>query len=143
VRALSAHEGVARPHITGAHFRRHAFGRHALYRTLVAEADGVVVGMVAFNGSFSSQGGAVGLRIVDLIVAAHWRGRGIGRRLVAAVGHQARRRGGDWVAWMVRRDNRVARGFYRALGAKLDPDLTMYLRRRRLDRLLARAGPEP
>ena len=43
------------------------------------------------------------------------------------------------MAWMVRRDNGLAQGFYRALGAKPDPDLTMYLKWPRLARLLARA----
>ena len=125
--------------MTAAHFRRHAFGRGAAYRTLVAEVEGRVVGMVAFNASFSSQSGAPGLRIVDLVVAPDFRGRGIGRQLMATVGRRVVEGGGDWMAWMVRRDNGLARRFYRALGAKPDPDLTMYLKGPRLARLLARA----
>jgi GNAT superfamily N-acetyltransferase len=136
VRALSAHEGQGPPRFTAEQFRRHAFGPDAVYSTFVAEVDGERIGMVAFHGGFSSQIGEAGLHVVDLYVAGPWRRRGVGRRLMGAVGREARGRGCQWIAWTVRRDNPLALEFYQGIGGRVDPDVTMYLRGPTLDRLL-------
>lgn len=126
------------------HFRRHAFGLDAVYRTFIAETAGEPVGMVAFHGGSSSRSGASGLQVDDLYVVESWRRRGVGAQLLAAVGYEARQRGGDWVAWMVRPDNPLALAFNRGIGRKLDAGFTMYLRGPRLYRLLARVPhPDP
>jgi GNAT superfamily N-acetyltransferase len=107
--------------------------------TFIAEAAGEPVGIVAFHGGFSSRRGASGLQVDDLYVVESWRRCGVGAQLLAAVGYEARQRGGDWVAWMVRPDNPLAFAFYRGIGGTLNADFTMYLRGSRLDRLVTRA----
>jgi GNAT superfamily N-acetyltransferase len=64
-------------------------GRHAI----VAEEDGAVVGMATLQVLVSTaEGGPVGL-VEDVIVCSHYRGRGIGGKLIAGLEGIARREG--------------------------------------------------
>jgi ribosomal protein S18 acetylase RimI-like enzyme len=65
------------------------------------------------------------VHLADLYVVKSARRKGVGRALMAAVARECRKAGGTWVAWYVQRDNREARGFYRAIGAKQDADIPL------------------
>ena len=104
---------------TTAIVRRDALGRPRRFRAVVAEVAGRVVGYASTIDGYNTDRAAPELFMLDLFVLARWRGRGIGRALVITVAREAVRRRLGSVQWGVRRDNAGARGFYRALGARL------------------------
>ena len=87
--------------------------------------------------------GAVAMRevsgeaeILNLAVAAQWRRRGIGKRLMEAALHAARERGATRVFLEVRESNAGARTFYAQLGFSQDGRRPNYYRDPREDALL-------
>lgn len=89
-------------------------GGHRL--VLVAERDGVVVGMVTVQLVVSTaEGGLAGL-VEDLVVAAAARRGGIGRRLLVRAGAWARARGASRLQLLADRGNLPALRFYARLG---------------------------
>lgn len=83
----------------------------------MAEADRRVVGYASFVPGYNTDLAARELWMLDLFVAARWRGHGVGRALVSAVAREAVRRRLTCVEWGVRGDNTRATRFYRRLGA--------------------------
>lgn len=83
----------------------------------MAEADRRVVGYASFVTGYNTDIAARELWMLDLFVAARWRGHGVGLALVRAVAGEAVRRRLTCVEWGVRGDNARARRFYRRLGA--------------------------
>lgn len=107
--------------------RRHLFGPGRAAEALVAEeTDGTVVGYAIFFPVFSTFRGTVGLHIEDVFVRAEYRGRGWGRRLLAAVARIAWERGCDRLQWDVLDWNEPAIRFYRNLGARPLEEWTIY-----------------
>ena len=104
---------------TPAIVRRDAFGRPRRFRVVVAELERRVVGYASTIDGYNTDLAAPELFMLDLFVAARWRGRGIGRALVAAVARDAVRRRLGSLQWGVRGDNTRARRFYRGLGARI------------------------
>jgi GNAT superfamily N-acetyltransferase len=83
---------------------------------LVAEIEGEAIGMCSVQTLISTaEGGAVGL-LEDLVVAEGWRGRGVGRRLLAAAEAWAGERGLTRLQLLADVDNRPALDFYNLLG---------------------------
>jgi ribosomal protein S18 acetylase RimI-like enzyme len=79
---------------------------------LVADEDGVVVGMVSVQPLISTaQGGMVGL-LEDLVVDEAWRGKGIGSQLLSAALDWAREQGLTRVQLLADRNNEAALQFY-------------------------------
>ena len=91
-------------------------------------AGGKIVGYALFYAGYDVDTASRGVHLADLFVAESARRRGVGRALVAAVARECRRTGGAWIAWFVQRDNREARAFYRALGARQDDDIPLEMR---------------
>ena len=82
----------------------------------VAELNGVVVGMATLRTRISTaEGGYCGL-IEDVVVDASYRGRGIGRALLAHLVDIAVKRGLIRLQLLADRDNRTALDFYRRQG---------------------------
>ena len=125
--ALSAHEGKPHGPFTAARFRREGFGRNAAFTTLVARA-GRIVGYALFYAGYDVDTASRGVHLVDRFVTASARRSGVGRALVTAVARECIETGGAWIAWFVQRDNREARAFYRALGARPDDDIPLEMR---------------
>lgn len=113
--ALSAQDGADHA-ATAEHYLRHGFGKDRVFHALVAEADGEIVGVAVFFPTFSTQRGTPGVYVQDLWLAPSMRGRGLGRRLLAAVLARAARWGGDHVLLMVARANCPAADFYAHVG---------------------------
>ena len=85
-------------------------------RVFVAEADGRVVGMATVQALVSTaEGGFVGL-VEDVVVARGERGRGVGRRLLAALEAWARERGLTRLQLLADRENAPALRFYGRCG---------------------------
>ncbi|BBL72066.1 GNAT family N-acetyltransferase [Methylogaea oryzae] len=83
---------------------------------LAAEARGRVVGLCTVQTVISTaEGGPVGW-VEDVVVAEDWRGRGVGRRLLAEAERWAAERGLTRLQLLADGDNRAALDFYDRLG---------------------------
>ncbi|MGF1612062.1 MAG: GNAT family N-acetyltransferase [Kiloniellales bacterium] len=83
---------------------------------LLAEQAGSAVGYLAFYRAFSLFRGGPVLLVENLYVAEEARGRGVGRRLLAAAAAEAEKRGYGRIELHVRADNPESRAFYRRVG---------------------------
>src|SRR5262249_1117805 len=106
--------------------QRHLFGARPAARAILAEVDDGVVGFALWFTTFSTFCGKPGLYLEDLFVKPEYRGRGIGKALLAAVARQAVLEGCARLEWSVLDWNADAIGFYRALGARPMGDWTVY-----------------
>jgi len=100
---------------------RDGFGEDPVYELLVAETEEKVVGMALWYTKYSTWKGKCGY-LEDLVVQADLRGRGIGKALFLEVAKACARRGYGRMEWQVLDWNEPAIGFYRSLGAGLDPE---------------------
>lgn len=91
--------------------------------TLVAEADGVIVGEVRVDPSW------MGFGDVGMMVAAAWRGRGVGTALVQAAADWAREQGLHKLALNVFPHNQAAIALYRKCGFVEEGRLIRHVRR--------------
>lgn len=87
-----------------------------LGRLFVAVIDDKVAGMVSLLFTISTAEGGPAAILEDMIVAAPWRGQGIGRRLVEHTLDHATKLGNTRVSLLADRHNEAALGFYRTLG---------------------------
>ena len=121
--------------------RRNLFGPRPYAEALVGEVDGTAVGFALFFHNFSTFRGQPGLYLEDLFVRPEYRGRGIGRALLARLARLALERGCGRLEWAVLDWNAPAILFYRSLDATPMDDWTVFRPRRRLlARLAERAG---
>jgi GNAT superfamily N-acetyltransferase len=143
VRELAVYEELEQyARATPDDFRRHLFGPTPAAEAAVAEVGGEPVGFALWFGTFSTFRGCPGLYLEDLFVKPSFRGRGIGKALLAAVARRAVERGCARLEWSVLDWNEPAIGFYRALGARAMDQWTVY----RIDdealRRLAQLAPD-
>jgi GNAT superfamily N-acetyltransferase len=101
---------------TEADIARDGFGANPQFRVLIGEWRGEPVGFAAFFHYYSTWRGA-GLYLEDLFVCIEFRGRGIGRALLANVARLAEQEGRGFVRWAVLNWNQPAIDMYKALGA--------------------------
>jgi GNAT superfamily N-acetyltransferase len=116
--ALNAHEGKSPSVYTPEVILRDAFGPSPAFGTLLADADGEVVGYATWLPGYNSDLGVRSMFLSDLFVVERARGRGIGRALLAAVAAETVRRGLACLEWGVMSANASAREFYRRIGAR-------------------------
>jgi GNAT superfamily N-acetyltransferase len=83
---------------------------------LVAEAEGLVIGMCSGQLLVSTAEGGLSLLIEDVVVDERWRGRGVGRLLMAAISDWARAKKVSRLQLLADRNNTQALDFYRSLG---------------------------
>ena len=117
--------------ITGraADLERHSFGDHPRVEAMLAFNGDVAVGLAVFYYEYSTWRGIPGVYVQDLYVAAHLRGRGLGRDLLGAVRAHARSWGGRYVKLTVYDRNPAALAFYRRLGFEAcEDELPLVLR---------------
>jgi GNAT superfamily N-acetyltransferase len=98
------------------------FAPGASTRCDIAEWDGEVAGQALWFTNFSTFRGRSGLYLEDLYVRPAFRGRGIGRALLAKLARECTERGWPRMEWVVLDWNRPAIDFYRSLGARLAED---------------------
>jgi GNAT superfamily N-acetyltransferase len=78
----------------------------------VAEADGQVVGMATGQLLISTAEGGAACQVEDVVVAANWRGHGLGGWLLEEVSRWARRLGATRLQLVADRENDTALRFY-------------------------------
>jgi ribosomal protein S18 acetylase RimI-like enzyme len=89
-------------------------GRQRL--VLVADADGLVVGMATAQVGVSTAEGGPALLVEDVVVRPESRGQGIGRRLLARIEAWGTTLGATRLQLLADKDNAPAFDFYRACG---------------------------
>jgi GNAT superfamily N-acetyltransferase len=92
----------------------------------VAEADSAVVGCALWFLNFSTWRGSHGIFLEDLFVRPDFRGRGLGRALLASLAAECVERGYSRLDWSVLDWNAPSIAFYRSLGADGLDDWTTF-----------------
>jgi len=98
------------------------FGEYPAAHTLLAFIDDMPVGYVVYFFSFATMIGKRGLWLDDLFVKPEFRGKGIGKALMAYLADIALRNKCRRFEWMVLKRNRSAMNFYQKLGATVLED---------------------
>jgi ribosomal protein S18 acetylase RimI-like enzyme len=142
-RALSLEEGYPAPALQARHVRAEGFGANPRFRALIAERDGQPAGYALFYPAYDTDHAARGLYLQDLYVVPAARRRGAGRALMAAVARACEAEGGCYVFWNAQPRNRAGLAFYRAIGAREEPVLTLSLQPDALRRLAEATFAEP
>jgi RimJ/RimL family protein N-acetyltransferase len=96
------------------------FGSSLPADTLVAVVDGTLVGYVSLTHPTPLPENAHVSAVEGFTVAPAWRGRGVGRALLAAAVDEARRRGSRKVSLRVLATNERARRVYAAAGLEVE-----------------------
>ena len=118
VRKIAAYEKLSHEVVaTQEDFREALFGPVPRAETVLACRDGEPVGFALFFHNFSTFTGKAGLYLEDLFVDPEYRGRGIGKALLAHLAGIARQRGCPRFEWTVLNWNTPAIEFYKSLGA--------------------------
>ena len=105
--------------------RRDGFGDGRLFETLVAEREGVPIGMALFFPHYSTWTGTPALYLEDLFVIPEARGSGAGFALMRALAEIARDRGWKRLDLSVL-DWNPARRFYEQLGMEHESEWLLY-----------------
>ena len=96
---------------------RDGFGEAPKFRVVMADCDGQPAGYALFFDYYSSFEGRPGLFLEDIYVRGEYRGKGIGKALLARVASVAREKNCFGVRWQVLDWNTPAIDFYKSLGA--------------------------
>jgi GNAT superfamily N-acetyltransferase len=102
--------------VTAEDLLRDGFGPHHKFRALVAEWDGQAAGYALFFGYYSTWEGRPGIFLEDLFVRDLFRGKGIGKALLARVAAIAKNEHCYGMRWEVLDWNQPAIDFYKSLG---------------------------
>jgi GNAT superfamily N-acetyltransferase len=116
-------------------FRSLGFGTPPRFHTVLAEDEEQVLGYALYFPSYDTDYGAKGFYLQDLYVLPEARRRGIGRALMTAVARACRADGGRYLFWNALERNRAGRAFYRQIGAREEPVVTLSLQPDALERL--------
>jgi GNAT superfamily N-acetyltransferase len=123
IRALGAYEELTHEIVaTEDELRRWLFGDKPAAEVLVARVGSDAIGFALFFQNFSTFLARPGLYLEDLFVVPEWRGRGVGRRLLATLASLAVARGCGRFEWSVLEWNTPAIEFYRRAGAVVMDD---------------------
>ncbi|WP_323773366.1 GNAT family N-acetyltransferase [Alcanivorax sp.] len=102
------------------------FGEGATAHAMVAEEDGLIVGLAIYFFNYSTWQGRNGLYLEDLFVEPEQRGAGIGKALLARLAALAVDRDCGRFEWSVLDWNTPAIDFYESLGARPQPEWVRY-----------------
>jgi len=116
-----SHEVIATEEI----IRENLFGENASAEAVLAEYGGASAGFAIYFQNYSTFVGKAGLYIEDLYVRPQFRGKGIGRALLAHCATIARARDLGRIEWAVL-DWNPAREFYEHVGARPLADWVLY-----------------
>ncbi len=142
VRALAEYEKLAHEvTATESLLCESLFGARRFAEVAIGYADDEPAGLAVYFHTFSTFVGLAGLYLEDLYVVPAWRGRGLGKQLLAHVARVAVDRGCRRLEWTALNWNEPAKGFYVALGARAMNDWTGFrLTGQPLEQLAALAG---
>ena len=103
---------------TEADLLRDGFGANPFYSCLMADHNGQPAGFAVYFFNYSTWKGRPGLYLEDIFVHPEFRGRGIGKALLARVAARAAEQGCVRLQWDVLEWNQTAIDFYQGLGAQ-------------------------
>lgn len=107
--------------ISAEDLKRDGFGKNALFRCFVAEAEGKIEGMALCYFRYSTWKGKT-VHLEDLVVRKSMRGKGLGNALYRRVIEFAKNEGVKRAEWVVLDWNKHARDFYSRSGATVFTD---------------------
>lgn len=123
IRGLAEYERLSHEVMaTETALRETLFGDTPAAYAVIARIDEQPAGFALWFHTYSTFLARPGLHLEDLFVVPAWRGRGIGRALMAHVAGVAVARGCGRMEWAVLDWNEPAITFYRRLGADVMPD---------------------
>jgi GNAT superfamily N-acetyltransferase len=102
------------------------FGAEPAAEVVLAYVGAEAAGFALFFHTYSTFLARRGLYLEDLFVRPEWRGRGVGRRLLAYLAAVAVERGCGRLEWSVLDWNESAIRFYEGLGARPMAEWTVY-----------------
>jgi GNAT superfamily N-acetyltransferase len=102
------------------------FGPRPVVEAIIARVGDEPAGWALYFHNFSTILTRKGVYLEDLYVRPRWRGRGIGRALLAALARITVERGGARLEWVVLDWNEPAIRFYRSLGARAMDEWTTF-----------------
>jgi GNAT superfamily N-acetyltransferase len=118
IRALAEYEQLTHEvTATEQDLRQSLFGPRPAGEVVLAYNGDVPIGFALFFHNFSTFLGKQGLYLEDLFVVPDWRGRGVGKQLLAHVASIADSRQCGRLEWTVLDWNESAIAFYRRMGA--------------------------
>lgn len=128
IHALAEYEkaGPGEVQVTVESLREAMFGERPAAEAIIAYHGGEPAGFAVYFHNFSTWTGKRGMYLEDLFVKPAYRGLGVGKGLLEAVGRIAVERGCARYQWMVLDWNQPAIDFYRKLGARPLAEWTMY-----------------
>ena len=127
IRGLADYERLADECVaTEAALTETLFGARPQAEVIVALADGTPAGFALFFHNYSTFLARRGIYLEDLFVKPEFRGRGIGKALLAHLAGVALARGCGRLEWSVLDWNTDAIRFYGSLGAKAMDEWTVY-----------------
>lgn len=123
IKALAEYEKLSHA-VTGdaASLESHLFGSRPYAEAIVADWLGDNVGFALFFPNYSTFLTKQGIYLEDLFVLPAYRGKGIGKALLAYVARLAIDRDCGRLEWSVLDWNEPAIGFYQRMGASVLPD---------------------
>jgi len=105
--------------VTEADLLRDGFGEKPLFKVVMAEWEGAVVGFAFYFYNYSTWQGRPGLYLEDLFVQPSHRGKGIGKALLVHLARIAVRENCGRFVWQVLDWNTPSIEFYESLGATM------------------------
>ncbi len=123
IHALADYEKLAHE-VTGKveDLAQHLFGDRPYAEALIARIDSIPVGFALFFHNYSTFLMQPGIYLEDLFVLPDYRGQGIGKALLQAVGQLAVERDCGRLEWNVLDWNSPAISFYERMGAVIKPE---------------------
>ncbi len=120
IKALAEYEQLTHDVVaTEEDLRQSLFGPRPAGEVVIAYAEETPVGFALFFHNFSTFLGRHGLYLEDLFVVPEWRGKGVGKQLLAHVATIAESRNCGRMEWAVLDWNESAIAFYRRMGANV------------------------
>ena len=107
--------------VTAEDLVRDAFADQPKFSCIVAEKEGVIIGMALYYPRYSTWKGPT-LHLEDLIVTQAERGTGVGKALYTAFISEGKKQQVERIEWVVLDWNKNAIDFYESSGAKLLKD---------------------
>jgi GNAT superfamily N-acetyltransferase len=122
-------------------FLRDGFGQNPKFRAFIAEWDGKPAGYAVIFENYSTFEGRVWMYLEDLFVRPAFRGRGIGKALLAQLAALAQAENCSAMKWQVLDWNTPSIEFYRRLGGDMLEELkTVLLSGKALQKLAGEAS---
>jgi len=127
IRDLAAYEKLSNEVVaTESLLRENLFGERRTAEVLIGEYQGTPAAFALFFHNFSTFLGRPGIYLEDLFVKQAFRGKGLGRCMLAYLAHLAKQRGCGRLEWWVLDWNTPAIEFYESMQAVPMDDWTVY-----------------